>query len=299
MNAGHRREFALLAMQTSMLTLTLHAVLDKFYHEPTVEKTFDEYDTNRQRQSAHAFSSSQRPRLFFNTVSSFSPGNQVNPFFFLSDDEEDDEIFRNFFVDRSSRTESQFCVPRFHPFVDRNPREKISSPSPPPFEFARSRGGYSEYAAMSSTSKKRRAVFIEILLKIWKQSGLPASNSNAVYENRDKKNRINRKIFKETFDGIVVLSGNYNRLKTVCKHEDVDYLIKYQNLIDEEVRVLIIPFLIIASGDINNENVSISVQIQIIFNNNGRARSNIYQKKGACFFNTAEGKIYIGEDFYT
>ena len=69
-----------------------------------------------------------------------------------------------------------------------------------------------------------------IYLGTWRDSGLPAARSNAVYGSRDALMRINRRVSKETQHGQVVLGGNYDVRRTACKHENIDYCERYQGL---------------------------------------------------------------------
>ena len=55
-------------------------------------------------------------------------------------------------------------------------------------------------------------------------------------------------ILKETADGRVVVGGNFNHRKTACKHEEVDYVPRFQGMTEEEVRSHIMPLLISGRG---------------------------------------------------
>ena len=101
------------------------------------------------------------------------------------------------------------------------------------------------YAPKPARPQKRRHEPAGILLGTWRLSGLPASQANAVYGSRDKKNRINRRISKQSPSGaIFTAGGNYNSGKTPCRHEDIDYLEKYQVMSKEEVDAVIMSLLI-------------------------------------------------------
>ncbi len=72
------------------------------------------------------------------------------------------------------------------------------------------------YGPSPGTPSKRRMNPRGIPLGTWNQSGLRAELANAVYGSRDIKNRINRRISKESVTGRVVTGGNYNHKKTAC-----------------------------------------------------------------------------------
>ena len=65
-----------------------------------------------------------------------------------------------------------------------------------------------------------------------------------MYGSRDKKNRVNRRILKETARGRVVTKGSYTYKKTACRYEDIDYLFAYQGISDEEVKPHIMLLLV-------------------------------------------------------
>ena len=65
------------------------------------------------------------------------------------------------------------------------------------------------YAAMPGTPKKRCIDPRGLLFGTWKGAELRAVHSNAVYGSRDIKNRIKRRISKESPSGNVVV-GNFN-----------------------------------------------------------------------------------------
>ena len=75
------------------------------------------------------------------------------------------------------------------------------------------------------------------------------------------KDRINRRIAKVDVTGTVVLGGNFNVRKTVCKHEDIAYIPKYIRMTKEEVDAVIIPLLRAADGVIRNRSGSPSKRI--------------------------------------
>ena len=59
---------------------------------------------------------------------------------------------------------------------------------------------------------------------------------------------------------------NYNHKKTACKHEEVDYLPRYQGMTDEEVRSHIMPLLAAKddNDDVPTPSCTISLHIYII-----------------------------------
>ena len=119
--------------------------------------------------------------------------------------------------------------------------EDETQPSPTP-------SSRPSYAAMPEIPQKRHLDPRGLLLGTWKGSGLHADRANAVYGSRDVKNRINRRISKESPLGRVVVSGNYNHKKTACKHKDIDYLPKYQGMTNDEVNLYIMPLLAAGGG---------------------------------------------------
>ena len=42
-----------------------------------------------------------------------------------------------------------------------------------------------------------------------------------------------------------MMNNNYNRLKTACKHEKVDYVIRFRRIIDDEIKAHIMPLLVL------------------------------------------------------
>ena len=118
----------------------------------------------------------------------------------------------------------------------------LSHPTPP------TPSSRPKYAAMPGTPQKRRLDPRGLLLGTWKASGLQADEANAVYWSRDVKNRINRRISKESPLGRVVMGGNFNNKKTACKHADIDYLPEYQGMTNEEVNSHIMPLLVAGGG---------------------------------------------------
>lgn len=93
------------------------------------------------------------------------------------------------------------------------------------------------------TPQKRRLDPRGIYLGMWRGSGLHADKANAVYGLGDKKNRINRRIFKEMASGAVVVGGRMDAKKTACSHEEVDHIPSFEGMSDDEVKSLIMPLL--------------------------------------------------------
>lgn len=67
--------------------------------------------------------------------------------------------------------------------------------------------------------------------------------ANAVYGSRDRRDHINRRISKESQHGEVVLGGAYETRRTACRHDDIDYIPRYQGMSAEEVNAAIMPLL--------------------------------------------------------
>ena len=55
-------------------------------------------------------------------------------------------------------------------------------------------------------------------------AGLHGGAANAVFCSRDRKDRINRRISKDSVNGGLANSLYFDARKTACKHEDIDYL---------------------------------------------------------------------------
>ena len=104
----------------------------------------------------------------------------------------------------------------------------------------------------------------------------------AVYGSRDVKNRINRRISKETPGGRVVAGGNYSHLKTACKHEQVDYVARFQGMTDEKVKSHIMP-LLAPERDAYINNVPVT-SIRL------RASLSLFTSREARFYNSASGE---------
>ena len=115
----------------------------------------------------------------------------------------------------------------FH-MVFYRPSSFPSTPPPFPFESAGSSSRPPTYAPMPGTPQKRRYDPRGLLLGTWKHAGLDAVRANAVYGSRDKQDRINRRISKESPTGQLASGGHVNNEKTACSHEDIDYLPPYQ-----------------------------------------------------------------------
>ena len=41
------------------------------------------------------------------------------------------------------------------------------------------------------------------------------------------------------------MNNNYNRLKTACKHEKIDYVIKFRKIIDDKIKTYIMSLLVL------------------------------------------------------
>ena len=41
-----------------------------------------------------------------------------------------------------------------------------------------------------------------------------------------------------------MISNNYNRLKTACKHKEIDYVIRFREIIDDEIKTHIMSLLV-------------------------------------------------------
>lgn len=139
------------------------------------------------------------------------------------------------------------------------------------------------YAAMPGTPQKRRLDPRGILLGTWKHSGLHADNANAVYGSRDIKNRINRRISKESPLGRVVTGGNYNHKKTACRHDNIDYLPQFQGMTADEVNSHIRPLLAAGGGAY----VDVPVQTQT------PRGSQSFAVRGATFFGSSSGVMHM------
>lgn len=73
----------------------------------------------------------------------------------------------------------------------------------------------------------------------WSLSGLPLHRSNAVYASRDRRNRVNRRVSKEDNMGNIITGGNYDALRTACRHENITYIARFRNKTKEEVDAMI------------------------------------------------------------
>lgn len=124
-----------------------------------------------------------------------------------------------------------------------------------------------------------------MLLGTWKLSGLHAVNSNVVYGSRDKLNRINRRISKESPTGNLTVGGNYNFKKTACRHEDIDYLDEYKGMTDDEVKSHIMPLLIAGGGAF----IDIPIPMQTESASNERKGFSVYKAR---FFENARGDVF-------
>lgn len=77
----------------------------------------------------------------------------------------------------------------------------------------------------------------------WRGSGLPATQANAVYGSRDRRNRINRRVSKATNEGTVVTGGAYDAYRTSVRHDEIEYVPRYQGMSAEEVNAAIMSLL--------------------------------------------------------
>lgn len=257
----------------SMLTLGVHAVPDHYY-AATVEEVPDEYDINRSRR---------RP----------APGSQGNPFDVGSDDDMEDvggDPMQSDAGDSDAEMQDADDVefmgsgPASGGASSSRPRRSAATPPTPPRGTTASRAPI--YQAMPGTPQKRRVDPRGLLLGTWKLSGLPADSANAVYGSRDKKNRINRRISKQSPSGAVVSGGNYNNKKTACKHQDVDYLPQYQGMTDEQVKSHIMPLLVPGGGAY----VDVPVETETARSSRKPPKPPVFATRGARFFGSATGE---------
>ena len=66
---------------------------------------------------------------------------------------------------------------------------------------------------------------------------------NIVYDSRDRRDHINRRIFKKIYNEIVVMNDNYNTRKIACNHKDIHYIVKYVNMIKKYINAIIMSLL--------------------------------------------------------
>ena len=83
----------------------------------------------------------------------------------------------------------------------------------------------------------------------WNKSGLPLSESNAVYGSRDGRQRFNQRISLEHTDGHSIKGGNYNSKVTSCKHEDIDHIGQYRGMTKDQVEAAASPLLEVSRGN--------------------------------------------------
>lgn len=110
-----------------------------------------------------------------------------------------------------------------------------------------------------------------------------------MYGSRDLKNRINRRVSKETPDGMVVVGGNYNHKKTACKHDDIDYLPAYQGMTNDQVNSHIKPLLAAGLGAYVDPGVPTETQTP----SNRRGTAAAFQVRGARFFGSTDGTMHM------
>ena len=134
-----------------------------------------------------------------------------------------------------------------------------------------------------------------ILLGTWAKSGLHAGASNAVYGSRDKHDRINRRIAKVDVAGRVVLLGSFDVKRTACKHEDIDYIPKYQGLTKQEVDSLIMPLLRAADDQAQERARSLSPSAAAASRRRAQGSgtaSSGFQVRGATLFADEDGVVH-------
>ena len=230
-----RRESFLSSFYASELTLKLYVISENLY---VVENEHDTREANTTRKQGFA------------SGEAAGQGSWHNPFFF-DDDEEDNDTGETrgqgswhdpFVFDSDEEDNATKSAPgssadseaRSHPSAP----STASSASPTPISRQ------PDYVVNPVTPSRRRFDPRGILLETWKGSELSAVTSNAVYGSRDVRNRINRRISKESPDGRVMMNNNYNRLKTACKHEKVDYVTRFRGMTDDEVKAHIMSLLV-------------------------------------------------------
>ena len=113
----------------------------------------------------------------------------------------------------------------------------------------------SSYFSHLLSDSRRHVTLREIYLEIWNRFELHAVFVNVVYEFRNRKNRINRRVFKKDHSDQMMLRENFDVRRTACKHEHIDYIVKYQDMIKKQIDVVIM-FLLRA---VENESESKSL----------------------------------------
>ena len=91
---------------------------------------------------------------------------------------------------------------------------------------------------VSSFDKKSRNKTKNVYLNIWNKSDLHARKSNAVYEFRSIVKRraiINCRIVKKTYNRVMIQENAYDRQRTACSHEDINYIEKYANMTKKKI----------------------------------------------------------------
>ena len=88
-------------------------------------------------------------------------------------------------------------------------------------------------------SRKRRQIFKNIYVEIWKHFKLFAIISNAIYVDKNVKNRINRRIFKKIVDNIVIFENKYDIKKFTCNHDDIELNATFANMNKNEINAII------------------------------------------------------------
>ncbi|KAA6406587.1 MAG: hypothetical protein FRX48_09642 [Lasallia pustulata] len=102
----------------------------------------------------------------------------------------------------------------------------------------------SAFSPNPPSGSRRRNTPRGIFLSTWNRSGVYNVTSNASYGLRDCRDRINRRVSKEDESGRVMLGGNFDIMRTACRHEHIDYIPRYQNMMTkEQVDTAIMPLL--------------------------------------------------------
>lgn len=195
--------------------LTFHAVFDH-YCVRVVDDFFDENFVNRsdssQNNSHHTIdvnNDNNRRIFFFN-------------FRFVSHAERHRVLFFAIFV-REFRFRSSHVI--FRVF----------------FDF--SRVDFCDVSQHSFIFQKRRVSSRNIYLSTWKHSKFVFFANNVVYDSRNRRNHINRRMSKKIDNEKIVFENNFDVRKIVCNHDDVNYIEKYRDLIVEKINAIIVSLL--------------------------------------------------------
>ena len=90
---------------------------------------------------------------------------------------------------------------------------------------------------------KCRMQLKSVYLSIWNKNDLHAIVSNAIYDSRDRRDHINRRIFKKIYNEVVIIEKHYDTRKIACSHENIIYMIKYVDMIKKQMNTIIMSLL--------------------------------------------------------